>query len=116
MKLRGARFKPSKKFDLEKILHDSFGVHSGEGEFHVVIRFDAGVADYIREKQWHPSQGITEEEGGSIKLRLDLSSLAEIRRWIQSWGAHAEVIEPASLRESLIETAKDLGKRYDVER
>ncbi|HWI59190.1 MAG TPA: WYL domain-containing protein, partial [Bacillota bacterium] len=43
------------KFSLEKRLRDSFGVHSGHGEFDVVIRFNEQVADYIREKKWHSS-------------------------------------------------------------
>src|SRR5206468_3650812 len=38
------------KFCLEERLRDSFGVHSAEGEFDVVLRFDREVADYIREK------------------------------------------------------------------
>ena len=108
----GTRFKPSKKFDLDRILRDSFGVHSGEGEFEVIVRFDAAVADYIREKQWHPSQRIDEEADGSLKLSLNLSSLAEIQRWIQSWGAHAEVLAPPELRAAVAETAKALAKNY----
>src|SRR5437899_5965175 len=31
---------------------DSFGVHSGQGNHEVIIRFDRSVADYIREKKW----------------------------------------------------------------
>ena len=41
----GQTFERTQKFSLEKRLRDSFGVHSGEGEFDVVIRFNARVAD-----------------------------------------------------------------------
>ncbi len=52
----GKIFARPQKFSLEKRLRDSFGVHSAQGEFQVVIRFNAAVADYIREKKWHDSQ------------------------------------------------------------
>ena len=50
------KIKPAQKFSLEKRLRNSFGVHSAEGTIDVVIQFNERVADYIREKKWHPSQ------------------------------------------------------------
>jgi len=85
------------KFSIEKILQDSFGVHSGKGEFRVVIRFDAVAADYIREKRWHPSQELREVKDRGVELRLKLSSLGEIQRWILGWGGSAVVHEPPEL-------------------
>ena len=63
VKPTGKTFERPQKFSLEKRLRDSFGVHSGEGEFEVVIRFNARVADYIREKKWHESQQLARIEG-----------------------------------------------------
>ena len=63
VKPTGKTFERTQKFSLEKRLRDSFGVHSGEGEFEVVIRFNARAADYIREKKWHPSQTLARIEG-----------------------------------------------------
>jgi len=56
----GQTFDRPQKFSLEKRLRDSFGVHSAQGEFQIVIRFNAAVADYIREKRWHDSQKLVE--------------------------------------------------------
>src|SRR5690606_35058049 len=81
----GKTFVRSQKFSLEKRLRDSFGVFSAEGEFDVVIRFNEKVADYIREKKWHDSQQLIEVKNGGVELRLKLSSLAEIERWILGW-------------------------------
>src|SRR5262245_10885570 len=64
------------KVSLGRTLRDSFGVHSSEGSFDVVIRFNESVSDYIREKKWHPSQALRELKGGGVELRLKLSSLA----------------------------------------
>src|SRR6185503_2506138 len=93
----GRTFARPPKFSLEKRLHDSFGVVSGEGEFNVVIRFDAFAAGYIREKRWHASQELRELKRGGLELRMKLSSLAEVQRWVLSWGGHARVLSPKEL-------------------
>ena len=104
----GKTFERSKKFSLEKELRDSFGVHSGEGEFDVMIQFNARAADYIREKKWHESQQLRELKNGGVELRLKLSSLVEIERWILSWGGDAVAIKPKQLIETIKESAKKL--------
>ena len=102
----GKIFARPEKFSLEKRLHDSFGVVSGEGEFKVVIRFDEFAAGYIREKRWHPSQELRELKGGGAELRMKLSSLAEVQRWVLSWGGHARVIAPKELAAGVRESAE----------
>ena len=102
----GKAFARPAKFSLEKRLHDSFGVVSGEGEFEVVIRFDEFAAGYIREKRWHPSQQLRRLKGGGAELRMKLSSLAEVQRWVLSWGGHAKVISPKELVASVHEGAR----------
>jgi predicted DNA-binding transcriptional regulator YafY len=105
-KRTGKTFERSKKFSMEKELRDSFGVHSGEGEYEVVLRFNPRAADYIREKKWHESQQLREMKGGGVELKLKLSSLVEIERWILSWGGDAKVMKPRELAESIRAAAK----------
>lgn len=102
----GRTFTRPQKFSLEKRLRDSFGVVSGRGEHDVVIRFNEMVADYIREKRWHPSQQLNEQPDGGLELRLKLSSLVEVQRWILSWGGNATVLAPAELAESVRAAAR----------
>jgi predicted DNA-binding transcriptional regulator YafY len=101
MKATGKTFERTQNFSLEKRLRDSFGVHSGEGEFDVVIRFTPRSADYIREKKWHPSQRLRDLKGGGAELKMTLSSLAEVQRWVLSWGGDATVLRPRELVESV---------------
>ena len=107
-KLTGKTFDRSKKFSLEKELRDSFGVHSGEGQYEVVLRFNPRAADYIREKKWHESQELRELKGGGLELRLKLSSLVEIERWILSWGGDAKVLKPRELAEAVRVAARKM--------
>jgi predicted DNA-binding transcriptional regulator YafY len=101
----GKTFERPQKFSLEKRLRDSFGVHSGEGEYEVMIRFNARAADYVREKKWHQSQQLRELKGGGVELKLKLSSLAEIQRWVLSWGGDAKVLKPRELAEAIKQAA-----------
>jgi len=110
VKPTGKTFERTQKFSLEKRLRDSFGVHSGEGEYEVVIRFNPRAADYVREKKWHQSQQLRELKGGGVELKLKLSSLAEIERWVLSWGGDAKVLKPRELAEAVRKSAQAILK------
>ncbi len=102
----GRSFQPPRGFSLEQRLRGSFAVFSGQGEHEVLIRFSGAVADYIREKRWHASQQLRELPRGGLELRLKLSSLEEIKRWVLSWGGHAVVRAPRELAEAVREAAQ----------
>jgi proteasome accessory factor B len=102
----GRTFERPQKFSLEKRLRGSFGVHSGEGKFEVVLRFNSRVADFIREKKWHESQQLRELRNGGVELRFQLSSLGEIERWVLSWGGDCVVVQPRELAESVRNAAR----------
>jgi proteasome accessory factor B len=112
IKPTGRTFPRPKGFSLERQLRDSFGVVSGRELSEVVLRFEPQVADYIREKRWHDSQQLRELKDGSLELRLKLSSLAEVARWVLSWGGRAIVLQPPELAEAVRAAARRiLGER-----
>jgi proteasome accessory factor B len=104
----GRTFERSARFSLEQRLRDSFGVHAGQGEYKVILRFNAAAADYIREKKWHASQELKELKDGSVELRLKLSSLEEVARWVLNWAGNARVLHPPELVEKVRTAAKRL--------
>jgi predicted DNA-binding transcriptional regulator YafY len=104
----GQTFARPQKFSLEKRLRDSFGVQSGQGIFEVVIHFNELVADYIREKKWHESQVLRELKDGGLELRMKLSSLGEVERWVLGWAGNARVLQPAALAESIAQAAQKI--------
>jgi proteasome accessory factor B len=111
VKQTGKTFSRPEKFSLEKRLRDSFGVHSGEGEYGIVLRFNAHAADIVREKKWHESQQLRELKGGGVELRLKLSGLIEIERWILSWGGDVKVIKPRELADAIRRAAETILKQ-----
>ena len=108
----GKSFTRPRQFSLEKRLRDSFGVHSAEGEFEVCIRFDASIADYIREKRWHGSQRSVDLADGGLELRMKLSSLAEVERWVLAWAGRAVAVSPPELVAAVRAGARQLAERH----
>jgi predicted DNA-binding transcriptional regulator YafY len=104
----GKTFARPQKFSLEKRLRDSFGVQSGQGHYEVVLHFNELVSDYIREKKWHESQELRELEDGGLELRLKLSSLGEIERWVLGWAGNARVVRPPELAENIAAAARKI--------
>ena len=69
----GVTFEPPEGFSLEERLRGSFAIVTGDEEQEIVIRFNELVADYIREKKWHPSQEQRDLEDGDSRRGVRVS-------------------------------------------
>lgn len=107
-------FQKPKEFSISKYLRGSLTVMSGRGDYEVVIEFDAWATDLLRGRLWHSSQQVTELPGGESRMRMRLSGLEEVERWILSWGTHATVIQPQLLVERVGAIARALSGRYET--
>lgn len=94
-------FTPPLNFSLQEYLQSSMGIEIGSNLETVIIKFDQHQARWIRERQWHPSQVLEPQTDGSLILQLTVSGLGEVKRWVMSFGSHAEVLAPAGLREEV---------------
>lgn len=101
----------------EAFLAHSFEIERGD-PVDVAIRFGPEQARYVRGKQWHPSQSIEELGRGpdgkdqGLLLRMHVGGLGEVKRWVLSFGAGAEVLKPQSLRLEVIREIESLGRNY----
>jgi proteasome accessory factor B len=102
----GQSFKRPQNFSLEKTLRSSFGVRSGKESYNILLRFSKSAADFIREKRWHPSQRLRELRDGRLEMRLRLSNLAEIQRWLLGWGGQVVVLAPPELVDAVRASAQ----------
>ena len=75
-----------------------------------MIRFNELVADYIREKRWHPTQRQRNLKDGGVELTMRLDSLNEVQRWVMTWCGNALVIKPPELAKSVREAAQRILK------
>lgn len=80
----------------------------------VRVRFDADVARWVRDA---PSAYLTEIEtrDDGLHVMLKVQRETEVLPWLLSWGAHAHVLEPASLQRLLAREAEKMVSRYQVE-
>jgi predicted DNA-binding transcriptional regulator YafY len=95
--LEEERFKIPASFDFDAYTASAFGVVA-EPATRVRIRFDPSLALQVEERVWHPSQKLERLPGGALELLLEVGGLAEVQAWVLSFGAGAEVLEPAELR------------------
>ncbi len=111
-KQTGESFVIPNNFDFQKLSGSRFGVHWGTEEINVVILFSKRVADYVRERIWHPSQAITEHNNGEVSLKLTVNHLLELKRWILSWGNEAAVLAPDALARDIRQTLLNAASNY----
>lgn len=97
----------------ERMFGDRFGI-VWKNTFHKVrIRFAPEVAPYLRERQWHPSQRITNRRDGGLELEFTTNHLLEVKDWVLSWGAGATALAPALLVENVRASLAAALRHYD---
>jgi len=104
------RFTPMEELPETAFPH-SLGVHSGPPE-QVEIDFQGAVADYVRARQWHPSQRVAELAGGGVRVTLDVCTDHALHGWILSFGPFAKVHAPAALAREIARQIEEARALY----
>jgi predicted DNA-binding transcriptional regulator YafY len=112
LRVLGRALRPRPQAEVEAWMAQSFRILTGGSEEEVAVRFDAEQAPYIRDRVWHPSQRIEEKPDGGLVLRFRTTGLLGVRRWVLQYGPHAEVLEPATLREEVLKEAEGILAAY----
>ncbi|WP_287373869.1 WYL domain-containing transcriptional regulator [Prosthecochloris sp.] len=112
LQLQKTHFNIPADFSVDEFLSKTFDQVVGETEQTVSVRFSAYQAPWIKERQWHPSQQITEHDDGSITVHFRVSGLDAIKRWVMRYGKEAEVLEPQELRDMVRSEVQDMGAVY----
>ncbi|MDZ7265030.1 MAG: transcriptional regulator [candidate division KSB1 bacterium] len=99
-------------FSIEAYLKDSFNIIRGGETYHVALKFSPYQARWIREKQWHQSQKLTELDDGGVLLEMDVKGLSDVKRWVLQYGAEVEVLAPEVLREDVLREIGRMGELY----
>jgi predicted DNA-binding transcriptional regulator YafY len=107
---------PHPEYDGDSLFRDSVGVWSGD-PVDVTIRLTPEVAPRASEYQLINSQVVELSADGGVIVRARVSGLAEVVRWILSWGGAAEALAPDELREAVKEElAQALGAYSGAEK
>ncbi|OGP63888.1 MAG: hypothetical protein A3K22_03240 [Deltaproteobacteria bacterium RBG_16_42_7] len=99
-------------FDPEEALESAFDIVSDD-PIEAKIWFSADQAKYIKERKWAKDQKITDQPDGSVILEMKTSGCDDVKRWVLSFGAEAEVLEPEKLRRDVMNELKTASRKYN---
>lgn len=105
------KFSPPTDYSYEEYMGAAWQMERGE-EFSFKVRFFSQTARFVRETNFHPSQEIIEEPGGTIIFTAKACGLRSILRWVLPFGDEAEVLEPPELRMTVAKTMAAGLERY----
>ncbi len=103
------RFERDPSLDLEQYLNDGFQYEFGGEPVAIAIEFDAATAPFIVERRWHSSQVIEPLADGGIVLKLCVTGLNDVKRWVLGYGRGAVVREPPEL---VAMVREEIGQMY----
>ncbi len=94
--------------DPEEHLQHSIGVYGGDKPEQIRLRLTPRGVRLFSERIHHPSQQITPTEDGGHELTMTVYINPELERMLMSYCGEATVLEPESLRQQLLENARQM--------
>jgi predicted DNA-binding transcriptional regulator YafY len=84
---------------VREVLEGAFGPHlrDANGPHDVVVEFSAEKAALVSSRMWQPSQRVTKQPNGAVRITFSTPNLAPIVSWVLEWGPHARAIAPLYL-------------------
>jgi predicted DNA-binding transcriptional regulator YafY len=88
-------------FSLADYASRSFGIYQDEPSA-VVLRVTKAGAEDALGWRFHPTQTVEEQPDGSVLVRFKASGLLELSWHLFTWGDKVEVLEPVTLKHTLL--------------
>ncbi len=108
----GREFVKPDDFSVADMFAGSFSAFQTGKVERVVVELDDFANRLAAERKWHPSQRLTPHPNGGATLTLDVSIAPDLENWILSWGEHAEVLKPSTLRQKIASITRTMAERY----
>ncbi len=106
VKILDDRFEVPEDFSATDLTGSAFGLID-EAEQMIKVRFGKEISHLIRERVWHPTQQMNEEQDGSLVLSFRASGETEILAWLYSYLPYVQLLEPAELRTKFYATLEE---------
>jgi len=97
--------------DIKKMIDKHYGIFLQGEEKRVKVRFHGRSVGIVRDQSWFAGQRVIEEKD-SLLLSFPVTDYREVLGDILRFGAEAEVLEPAELRDLIAETAVGMNRIY----
>jgi predicted DNA-binding transcriptional regulator YafY len=97
--------------DIKGMIDKHYGIFLQGEEKQVRVRFHGHSVGIVRDQSWFAGQQVTEEKD-TLLLSFPVTDYREVLGDILRFGADAEVLEPAELRDLIRETAASMSRIY----
>ena len=88
----------------------------GREPFEVEIVFDEYQSRWMRERgAFHPTEQREELPGGELRIRMRVTALDGVRRFVMQYGRHVRVLGPEELREEIRQEIMAMARAYTTE-
>ncbi|MGH9754092.1 MAG: helix-turn-helix transcriptional regulator [Blastocatellia bacterium] len=102
-------------FILEEYLNQGFGMIRGREPINVEIIFDEYQARWMRERTpFHSTEEREDLPDGGLRMRMRVTALDGVKRFVMQYGAHATVAQPEELRQSIKEEIEKMRTIYQL--
>lgn len=91
----------------------AFGWSDSGSVFEARIKFIKETASYVTTRTWSRNQKIEYLENGDFILTMNVISKNELVSWILSFKGAAEILEPAEIRQDVLDCAQKILNQYD---
>lgn len=118
MTLTEIKFEVREDFDAQEYFGECYGIYAG-GDVEaqrIVIRAYNDQRFYLRDLPLHHSQKELHRGDNYIDYEYYMRPTIDFCSHLLSFGKHVEVIEPQSLRENIVEMAKEIIQTYNSEK
>lgn len=95
------KFEKDRAFQWERYVENCIGIWKGK-EKKIKLEIQYPYAEIIKEKIWVESQIIEDTKNNSIIFTANIMDSPELRSWILGMGRFVKVLEPDTLRESIL--------------
>jgi predicted DNA-binding transcriptional regulator YafY len=100
-------------FDANAYFQPSWGIITGEPQV-VKLKFVKELTRIVQETPWHPSQRLELKKDGTVIMTLNVADSWDFRSWILGWGERILVLQPASLRKEITQSAMKMVGQYSL--
>jgi predicted DNA-binding transcriptional regulator YafY len=100
--------------DIKGMIDNHYGIFLQGEEKQVRVRFHGRSVAIVRDQLWFAGQQLTEEKD-SLLLSFPVTDYREVLGDLLRFGAEAEVLEPAELRDLIKETAAGMSRLYGTQ-
>jgi len=98
------RFEWPAGFDLGSYLDSGFAMIRGSRPFQIEIEFDEYQSRWMRERApFHATEQREELADGRLRIRMRVTALDGVKRFVLQYGSHTRVLAPEDLRDKIRE-------------